>query len=447
MKGQIVAIEMITVSIVLVVSLAVLFPAFNFNDRWDDASLKLKSRDMVVTIDRIGKTGTYAFSSELLSSFIDSVVPQRNLVAFSSVDGTIHNTVRVACNCTGEQINQTIFWMGRMKLNDRSIDVDVLPTNLDFIQPETDALFIWGDRNLDPFENSLRDYLNDGNGIVQMANIDSPGSVHRNIFRIDSCSSVLGSCSPTTNSPITLMKPPSASHLSYDAYKYFYQLPLPISAPDTVTSIEVEGGITECNPNGALINGSKMYVNSLDYNFSICGQSVYFDSDRNGVSDKIIYPEEVFSLGSSNFKMSYIDSVRISVSPEPNYNFNDFIDRSKLMYPTDLDQNRILISGGLMTGGIGPAKPIPGSIVGGGESARTIWLSDMSSDGFVSDEEKLFIASAILSSSNKRSRVPVLGANLASNVLSLGSISSHIGIGSRDMFEVYTFNLGLGFPF
>jgi hypothetical protein len=61
--------------------------------------------------------------------------------------------------------------------------------------------------------------------------------------------------------------------------------------------------------------------------------------------------------------------------------------------------------------------------------------------GTVGHDERLLLQSVILAVSNKNSKVSPLGD------LRTGSVTTYINAVNRDMFEVYRFNLGLGFPF
>ena len=68
------------------------------------------------------------------------------------------------------------------------------------------------------------------------------------------------------------------------------------------------------------------------------------------------------------------------------------------------------------------------------------WIADFSEDGF-DDAEKLLLTSLLFWASNKRTT--------SDQVLdiSLGYMTSYVTIENIDMFEVYKFSLGLGYPF
>jgi hypothetical protein len=53
MKGQIPIFEAISAAIILLIALSVFFPGFFYESKWSEAFIILKSRDIIITIDRL----------------------------------------------------------------------------------------------------------------------------------------------------------------------------------------------------------------------------------------------------------------------------------------------------------------------------------------------------------------------------------------------------------
>jgi hypothetical protein len=78
-----------------------------------------------------------------------------------------------------------------------------------------------------------------------------------------------------------------------------------------------------------------------------------------------------------------------------------------------------------------------------GTFSRTAWIADFSRDGLdkVEDDHRELLLSLILWASNKRS------VSMTSSQLKTGFISTYINAFNDDIFEIYKFKLGLGYPY
>jgi hypothetical protein len=72
---------------------------------------------------------------------------------------------------------------------------------------------------------------------------------------------------------------------------------------------------------------------------------------------------------------------------------------------------------------------------------RVAWIADFTDNDIIGDDHKLLLTSLLLWASNKKA-----SAVLSSN-LKIGYLTSYVNINNTDMFEVYKFNLGLGYPY
>lgn len=437
-KGQIPIIELVTAVLILLVAFSVLFPEFYYKSKWEDAFVLIKARDSILTIDRIGKLYSYSFNSTLLENFLRSIYLGENLLFWSETSDTFKGRIIVACNCTKQQIEKLYSWFGRIKLNDREIEMIFLESNLDIINEPSDVLLIWKYKDLTPYIATLKNYLNKENGIIQIADLTlaQVNEAQKQIFGIEWFE---GGWGPTNEN--YFIKPRNASQITYQAYKNFYHVPLPLLAPIATTTIPIEGTIQACA--SANVNQGNFTFRGTSYNFWICdGKSVYFDTNRNNRADIRVITGQNFLINNFTFLLNYIDyNERIRISFKPAYNFTDFLRAGgSKVYPADNDIRKILLYRGNWSNE--PNKPIPVVIING-TIGRTAWVADFSRDGLdkVGDDHKSLLLSLLLETSNKRS------FEVLSPGLRLGTLTSYVNIVNKDIFEVYRFNLRLGYPF
>ena len=70
-KGIIPLIELMVAATFLIILVNLLFPSFVREERWEDAVLSLRARDLLFTMDRCGMLYNYSFDQEALLSFLD----------------------------------------------------------------------------------------------------------------------------------------------------------------------------------------------------------------------------------------------------------------------------------------------------------------------------------------------------------------------------------------
>lgn len=231
MKGQINIVEMIFVLIILLVAFSVFFPRFFYESKWNDAYLLLTSRDLILTMDRIGKLYDFSFDTDSLKIFLNSTIPatETNIIAWSEAEGTIQNRVIVACDCTKSQIENMTSWFSGQKINNRTINVLFVQTNLSSIPEETDVLLIRNYKILDSYINNFQSYVAKGVGIVEMVDFPTKGDevnndrVQGQIFGLKWVNAEKG----TPDYMVFARKPLNSSDIVYAPYKYFYHIPFP----------------------------------------------------------------------------------------------------------------------------------------------------------------------------------------------------------------------------
>jgi len=448
-KAFVSILEIIAVIIILIVAFSIFSPGFFYQNRWEQAFISLKGRDLVLTLDRIGNLYQYSFDERFLRDFLDKMVPTNltNLIHWSRVQGTIKPKITVACACTKEQRDALINWIGRLKINGRNIDFDIVSSGLDPIYDTSDVLLIWGDQKLDDFKikTNIQNYARANKGIVEIRDFDGQGDlddVQKNIFGIDRCDRVFpGKCGIGGTTEISFEpKPDSATRKTYTSFKYFHSIPLPISTTNEVPSFN-SGQLSSCTSPPNVINEGVVEIRDVRHKFWICNgetKSVYFDTEGNpDEADIIAVNGDKFTIDNQELLLRYIESNVIGISFESGYMFTNFLDGGTKLYPKDEDQSRILLSKGTYTN---TQNPIPASIVND-DVSRVAWVSDFTKDlTKVGDDHKMLLVALMLWTSDKRY---VSGL---SN-LRLGHLTSYVNVNNIDMYEVYRFDLGLGFPF
>jgi len=441
MKGFVSILEMVTVTILLFIAFQFFFPGFSYESRWSEALLILKARDIILTSDRIGHLYEHSFDSTSLSTFLDTLVPtnETSILSWSETEGNIKNTITIACNCTKEQRENLARWLDALKVNNREINFYILDTRLDVINTPpflgSDVLLIWGYKDLSSYKSQLLEYLNEGKGVVEMMNFtNNPEDIQNEIFGITS----EGVPNPDVDYDV-IPKPSTANNITYQPYKIFYHVPFSAKSPTPSSFIPFEKleSIPTCSRNTTgNITLTKVY------NFWICNERyACFDTNANGTVDTIVEEGDSFTLENHNFLLSYINNNEtIGVAFNPPYNFSDFC-RGTNVKPVDNENYRAFMYA-IKKLGWGDDIRAFCSILNGTDVMRTVWVIDFTGDlAKVSDDKKQILISLLLWASNK-GKVSVLSPNLK-----IGYLTSYINVNNTDMYEVYRFNLGMGYPF
>ncbi len=314
---------------------------------------------------------------------------------------------------------------------------------------EPDVLVIWGykDINSSSIISTLTNYLSLGNGIIEIA--DLPANLdllNKNIFGIEYCEDVLtGACSYKLGEENdTIQNPSSVSQIFYGPYKLFYHLPLSVNsftnASVYVTSVPTEGGIPSC-ASSSVFNGSFSFYERNHF-YWICSNSVYFDTDSNNLADMSVSPQSDFSINSINFYMKNVNLSSFDVVFKKGYVFKDFLkDSGTKVYPSDSDKNKIFLH---FDEYLEPSGfPVPVVVLNGTDFYKTAWVSDFTRTSLDSadDDHRLLFLSLLFWASDKHNT-----PNVLSNI-NFGFTTSYVNTINEDMFEVYTFSLGIGQPY
>ena len=424
-KGFINLLELIIVAIVLFAAFTILFPRASYKSGWDYAQLLLRGRDVVLTVDALGKTYEYSFDKNSFDSFLSKLFSGTNFLVWSTTDDAIKNKIKIACVCSGEQIQTLTNWLKNVRINGRDINFVIYQSSLTSIAP-SDVMLIWGYRDLSPYRSSIENYLTTA-GIVEIMDFTTTvDDVQESIFGITNGGG-------WGNAIDSVVKPGTAKQLTYQSYKLFYHLPYALKATEDA---ELTTVCIQSNKTG------NFTIRNLIRKFWICdSSSVYFDTDGDGVEDTgALYVNDTFTIDGFNFKLAYIDSsdkIRVVFMNRPEYEFADFIRASAIerIKPSNDDYSRVLIY---------RTNPEPEKACGvilNNISGSTAWIADFTRDGFdVGDDLKLLLTSLLLWASNKEESVSITN-------LRIGYVTSFVNVEDKDVFEIYKLDFGLGYPY
>ncbi|MFH7882572.1 MAG: hypothetical protein QW140_02545 [Candidatus Aenigmatarchaeota archaeon] len=456
MKGFVSFIELVTAIIILIVAFTILFPPLNYSSKWGEALSLSKGRDIILSLASSNKMYEYSFNSSLLENFLIQALNETNFIYYYSTENAIKPEIYIACNCTQDEINNLQKWLAGFEINGREINFLIFYSNLNEINDpnkRSDLLLILGNKTLDPFKNEIKKYLEKGNGIILVADpsleqVSLGGdSVYREIFGLGSASSqnILES-----NFSNFRKNPDSVKEIIYYPWKFFHKIASPLFPSSYFGPIPVENLAQPSCSNKA--NGTFQFwvcnINSETkpcyLKFWVCDSLLYIDTDWNGIADKIVSEGNYFQIiniyNSSeylNFSLNYLRIDKIGISFELDYRFFNFIEDYPVLYPVEGDSgiNRILIQASDTTE---DGKPVPGVILNS-SVGRTAWIADFRKEG-VGNDEKLLLASLIFWASNKR------GKELFPR-MKIGYTTPYLNIENKDVYEVYSFELTLGYPY
>jgi len=426
-------IEMIIVLITLFIAFNVFFPGFSYKNRWTEAMMKLKTRDLLITADTLGKFYPCGFSPSCFKdNFLDLIIPtnRTNIIPWTEVEGTVKNQISISCNCTPSNIQYLYDAFNGLTINGREINAKICYTDLESVNPcmqGSDLLVIWGYKDISStkYRDRLRQYLSYG-GIVEVMDIPSSYNFGSD-YTQQQVFGITGGGSGTPNYNIFL-KPASADQITYQPYKFFYHTPLRLLTNGTGISTV---GCTQ-NKTGVFT------INTQGYPFSICnGATVFFDTDNDKrIDSQVSGSFKLYSYGVwMNFTLKYVSDQWIKIRFDPSYELLDFAKSptSANIMPVDDDYSKVLLMSEIYTGAV---------IVNGTNQAKTAWVADFSRDpAKMGDDHKNILLSLILALSNKNA-FSVLSPNVKT-----GFLTSYLNVNATDMYEILRFNLGLGYPY
>ncbi len=430
-KGFIFLIEMITTVIILFIIFNFFFPPISFKHKWDETLLNLVSRDVILSLERNEELYKYSFDSQSLEDFLYNkrLIPS-SLIVWTRTENAVKKKITIACNCPDDVINNLKNLLISLEINDRKIDFEIVKSDLGLIK-DSDVLLIWGYKDLTSFTQSLKNYLAEGKGIVEVSDITvsqiNSDNTHAELFGLKS-----GSGQVIVNNIEFSRKPENSNDIVYYPWKYFYNLPLPSEAT-LIGSGSPPGFSVSCNHLSKGNFSLQIDSSSMEpyyYYFWVCDSSkVYFDTDRDGMADKELSEGSNLNLDPWGFTLKKIEQDKIYMKFNQEYKFSDFLAVSwnPKTYNNIIteDGNKVLLK----------TQTIP-AVVLNNKYGKTAWIANFT-EMKIGDDERLLLISLLLWASNKEEKTQPK--------FSLGYESSYVNVYNKDFFEVYSFDLGLGY--
>jgi len=454
-KGVVNLIELILVLVLLFASFAIFFPGVSYRNKWEDAYGVITTRDAILVLEHTGMLHEYAFDDSKMNTFLDKLFPDTNLILWTDVTGGIKGEIRIATDAPNDVISELNTWVDGFMLNEREIKIIFCYTEItstDYCLLNSDALLIWGYKSLNDKKLVLDNYLSGGNGIVEVMDFDEEEKIEGDIVQTDIFGLRFVGISKSQADYVEFSRDPEDnSDIIYEPHKYFYSLPLPIGAYSN-------GGTVE----GCTYNPTKtdtLSLKGVDYNLWTCSEdSVCLDVDEDGVCIEQVNELSQFSLGGNQLYLNYVthDDSKISVSFRPDHIFNDFLAfiqpgglgdeplgdpggiwRIQHLEPIDGDQNRIL----LRAISSDPYSEYPAVILNNVDGTNVAWMAYFGEDdGGYSQDEKQMMMSLLFWAANKES------SGVDYSDIRYGYKTSRVNVENRDMFEIYKFDFGVGYP-
>jgi len=434
-------VEMIVVLVTLFIAFSIFFPGFSYRNRWTEALMKLKARDLIITADRSGMFFPCAFSAACLkNTFLDLIIPtnRTNIIPWTEIEGTVKSQISISCNCSTQNIEYLYSAFNSLTINGRDIAAKICYTDLESaVNPcmqSSDILVIWGYKDLSStkYREVLRQYLQSYGGVLEITDFPSSYSLsgdytQQQIFGI---SDYIGIGSPAYD---LFIKPANASLITYQPYKFFHYLPLRLTA--ATAGVSTAG----CAQN---MTGN-FTIRTKAYPFSVCnGATVYFDTNGDGrIDSQVSGTFKLLSIGEwLNFTLKSVSQQNIKVSFNQPYKFLDFAKTASTnnIISSDDNYDRVLLKTDFEAG---PHKA-SAVVMNGTRQVQTVWMADFSRDvSKAGDDHKNLVLSLILALSNKKA-FSVISPNVKT-----GFVTSYLGVAATDFYEIFRFNLGLGYPY
>lgn len=407
-KGIIPIVELIISLLLIYTSISFFTPRIAEEVGWERAGHILFARDLLTSLDRLGSLYTLAFHEDAFNSFLVSNFPALKLQLKLKGSKTLPSHAWIACNCSAEQASSLERWTEGLQVNGRKIELDFCTTPIDLrgCGQDVRALLLFGYKPLQA--EQLKTLLRGGIGVIEVADLSSEqmDEVQRQIFGLE-----WKGGSPSGDVSFARV-PENSTELIYPLWKYFHYFPLNLRA----TSAQALPGCP------STINKGNFSFRNVSYSWCTCGQTVYFDTNKNGqcdASDLVLSVGQDFQLSDGegnlfNFTLKGVGSREIKISFAKGYKFKNFL--KSAVQPTNAEAWRIALSD----------ASLPVAVLNQHWHARTIWLADPSKEG-LKDDERHLLTVALLYALKESERG--LGGT--------GYLNSYVDVQYVDMYEVY----------
>jgi len=397
--------EAVTAIIILITSFYLIFKPQPIPLEKETSNLFIISRDFLQSLSNLNSSYTFFTNfSYFNETLIEFLLKNESYIPYYSTQNLIKEQIYVAANCSDNEIDNFVKWFNRIKFNKREVKIFFVKSTLSSIPETTDLLIICGYKNLTDYKNNLISYISKDKGIVGF--FDFPQTVDeatKQIFGLNMAQSVPGDI--FVNNATTVDDP------NFLAYKYFYNIPLPVKASYYNSSTQdYLGNFTFRNY-------------TVGFEINTTSKEAYFYLP----SKLVVKERQSFSLYGYSFFLSYLENDTLFISIKKPYNFTNFTLTDVQLI--DYNESKIFLFK------ISTPK-VPVAVFNG---TKVAWIANFNRYNNATDDQKLALLSLLLAVSNKKFSYGVLVRNPV--------LIPFVDVESYDVYEPYFVNFGLNLPF
>lgn len=178
MKGFIKILEAIIASVVILTSLTFFFNTQLKDTGWSNTLLKIRADDSLAALIRSGDLQQYVRANDaagLNDLMLDTDINMFPITVDYSIEirGPPNPVIYVGCDCTQAQVDNLRSYLGPLDFQYKSRDISIRIEfdSIDAIRNETNAIVIFGYRNLNPNSQSLSRFLERDGTIILIGDL------------------------------------------------------------------------------------------------------------------------------------------------------------------------------------------------------------------------------------------------------------------------------------
>lgn len=277
MKGFMHILEIVLVIMTVFIFISQMGYIARISSDWNQARLSLQGNDMLYSLDHIG---TDWYNVTYIQDMVNTMFSDR-VSAGIIIKNSIKPSITVGCVCTNEQAAELESILQDTKLNIKvHFKVQRIDPSSIIFSNTNDVVFLWGYKDLSPYQNSLRGYLGEDKGVVEFAGVglnEALTPIQRDIFNLKHVSSA------TTGSTSTEFFRDEVGRPSSQITRYFSHLPYRINVSnDANPPLGTPHSCTDTyKTNFFFLGGNQMEVMMVDNSTTTCDVSVYADTDMD----------------------------------------------------------------------------------------------------------------------------------------------------------------------
>jgi hypothetical protein len=219
-KGFMHVVEIILVAILVFFVFTQFSSIPSVSTEWSDTKLSVLGDDILSSLE---SKGIDWFSRTEVQNELDKALP-KNMINSVFLENVIKPEIRIGCLCKGHENDlEEMLKPGWFIVNDVNVSFETEYVNdLDeLFSLDYDVAVLFGNQDLEGYKYPLRNFLNYGKGIVEIADIDKTDSVQETVFGLN----FSGKGSDNSNIEFTENSRRKGKEVN-TIYKYFHAIPL-----------------------------------------------------------------------------------------------------------------------------------------------------------------------------------------------------------------------------